>query len=389
MVPDTLLPLSIREGRALLGYLGDGDQIWVRALLDEFERLVGRPERDLRERLSEPLPLPSPVAQRRVASAVLSRFWRSAPRAPLPPREIRRAVFDEMAATAGSRPEVLKRIGERLGLDPTALAAALFADLPGERIVQPPRTVPTPTDAIRQINLTMAQAMLFRATSVRIRVEGQTRALVRLAKLRGLICTVSASSDERAPLLELSGPYALFRRTLLYGRALAAIVPPLVACPRYSLEATCIVRGQVVDFVLASGDPVSSAEQARQFDSKLEERFARQFRKVAPDWDIIREPEPVRAGNGFIFPDFLLRHRKDPVRHVLLEIVGFWTREYIDAKLAGLRRANLQNLVLCIDADRGCSEGDLPLGARIVRFKRTIDPRAVLAVLDSQHAPAP
>ena len=270
-------------------------------------------------------------------------------------------------------------------MDPTALAGALFADLPGERIVQPPRTVPTPADAIRQINLIMAQAMLFRATSVRVRVEGQTRALVRIAKFRGLICTVSAPSDGRAPLLELSGPYALFRRTLLYGRALAAIVPPLVACPRYSLDATCVVRGQVVNFVLASGDPVFSAERTHQFDSKLEERFAREFRKVAPDWDIIREPEPVRAGNGLIFPDFLLRHRKDPARRVLLEIVGFWTPEYIEAKLASLRRANLQNLVLCIDAERGCSEGDLPLGARIVRFKRTIDARAVLAMLDPRN----
>lgn len=389
MLPDALLPLSIRDGRALLGYLGDGDQAWVRALLNELERLVGRPERDLRQRLSEPLPLPSPVAQRRVASTVLRRFWRSAARAPLPPREIRRAVFDEMAGNAVSRADVLKGVGERLGMNPIALAAALFADLPGERIVQPPRTVPTTTDAIRQINLAMAQAMLFRATSVRVRAEGQTRALVRVAKLRGLICTVSASSDGRAPLLELSGPYALFRRTLLYGRALAAIVPPLVACPRYSLEATCVVRGQVVDFVLASGDPVSSGEQARQFDSKLEERFARDFRKAAPDWDIIREPEPVRAGSGLIFPDFLLRHRKDPVRRVLLEIVGFWTREYIDSKLAALRRANLTNLVLCIDADRGCSEGDLPLGARIVRFTRKIDPSAVLAILEPHNTSEP
>lgn len=65
-----------------------------------------------------------------------------------------------------------------------------------------------------------------------------------------------------------------------------------------------------------------------------------------------------------------------------MEIVGFWTREYLEKKLAALRRANLDNLVICVDADRGCSEGDLPLGARIVRFKKTIDPRAVLTLIE-------
>jgi predicted nuclease of restriction endonuclease-like RecB superfamily len=366
--------------------LSDGDQGWVRALIDELERHVGRPERELRERLAEPLPLPSPLLQRRVAAVVLSRIWRSATEAPIPPKEVRRAVFDEMAATSGSRKDVLERVGLRLGIAPAALSAALFADLPGERIVQPPGSVPTATDAIRRINLTMAQAMLFRATSVRVFVEGQTRALVRIAKLRGLICTVSVPSDRSAPYVELSGPYALFRRTLLYGRALATIVPPLVSCARFSLNATCVVRSQAVDFVLTSGDPVSSADQGRPFDSKLEERFVRQFRRAAPDWDVIREPEPVRVGDGLIFPDFLLRHRKDPGRRFLLEIVGFWTREYLEKKLAALRRANLGNLVICVDADRGCSEGDLPLGTRIVRFKKTIDPRAVLALIEPARA---
>jgi len=101
-----------------------------------------------------------------------------------------------------------------------------------------PESIPTPTEAIRRINLAMAQAMLFRATSIRVRAEGGTRALVRLAKLRGLICTVSTEAGQTAPCLELSGPYALFRRTLLYGRALATIVPPLVTCARFSLNAT-------------------------------------------------------------------------------------------------------------------------------------------------------
>lgn len=381
LLPDDLLPLRITDGQAIVGYLGDGDQAWVRALLDELERHAGRPERELRARLAEPLPLPSPYQQRRVAAAVLARAWRSMVRAAVPPREARRAVFDEMAASGSPPSEVLARVAQRLGVPAAALAAALFADLPGERIVVSPEAIFGPSEAIRRVNLTMAQAMLFRATSVRVRAEGGVRALVRLARLRGLICTVSVPPGEGPPRLEVSGPYALFRRTLLYGRALAAIVPALVACGRFSLNATCVVRGQALDFTLASGDPVSAPEQGRPFDSQLEERFARDFRRAAPDWDVIREPEPLRAGASLIFPDFLLRHRRAPGRAFLVEIVGFWTREYLEKKLAALRRTNVENLIICIDEERGCSEGDLPLGARIVRFKRRIDPLAVLALV--------
>jgi len=84
------------------------------------------------------------------------------------------------------------------------------------------------------------------------------------------------------------------------------------------------------------------------YDSKLEERFARDFRRVAPDWDLIREPEAVQAGDTLIFPDFALRHRGDG-RRWLVEIVGFWTRDYLERKLALLRVAGLRDLVLCID----------------------------------------
>ena len=383
MLPDDLLPLRIKDGQAIVGYLGDGDQTWVRALIDEIERHAGRPERELRERLGEPLPVPSPWLQRRAAALVLSRLWRSKVQSPLPPRAIRRAVFDEMAVSGGSRSEVLMRVGHRLALPAATLAAALFADLPGEKIVESPAAIPSPSDAVARINLALAQAMLFRATSVRARAEGGVRSLVRLAKLRGLICTVSIAPGDKVPLLALSGPYALFRRTVLYGRALAAIVPPLVACGRFSLNATCVVRGQALDFVLAAGDPVGAPEQGRHFDSKLEERFARDFQKAAPDWDVIREPEPLRAGAGLVFPDFLLRHRKNPARKFLVEIVGFWTKDYLEKKFAALRKANVEDLIICVDAERGCSEGELPLAARVIRFKRRIDPLAVLAVLNA------
>jgi len=126
-----------------------------------------------------------------------------------------------------------------------------------------------------------------------------------------------------------------------------------------------------------SGDPIFPAEEPKAYDSKLEERFARDLKRAAPDWDLLREPEPVPAGRSLIFPDFLLRHRLCPRRSFFIEILGFWSADYLARKLALLRAAGLNNLILCIDEARG---DDLPLpNARIVRFRRRIDPLLVLA----------
>lgn len=73
----------------------------------------------------------------------------------------------------------------------------------------------------------------------------------------------------------------------------------------------------------------------------------------------------------------------------MVEIIGFWTREYLEKKFAALRKANIENLIICVDAERGCSEGDLPLGARVVRFKRKIDPAVVLAFVNQTAGRVP
>ena len=169
----------------------------------------------------------------------------------------------------------------------------------------------------------------------------------------------------------------MFRHTLLYGRALGELVQFLPHCAHFKLRADCVLRGQVAILDVQSGDPIFPAEEPKRFDSKLEERFARDLKRAAPDWDLVREPEPVPAAGTLIFPDFLLRHRLCPQRRFFVEIVGFWSADYLARKLALLREAGLANLIVCVDETRG--DDLLPPDARIVRFRRRIDPRLVLA----------
>jgi len=263
------------------------------------------------------------------------------------------------------------------------LQDSLFADLPGERLVAAPAQPLSAVELALRCNLAVVQGMLFRATVVRIEVEGNTRVLVRHAKWRGLICAVGERSGSASATVELSGPFALFRNTRLYGRALGELVPLLAWCPRFRLRAECVFHGRRLTLQLETGDPIFPSSAARRYDSLLEERFAREFRRLAPAWDVIREPEPIAATGTLIFPDFAVQHRSDPTRRWLLEIVGFWTPDYVERKLRLYRSARLSNLILCIDEGRNCAEADLPSGARVVRYRRRVDAAAVLRVIET------
>src|SRR5437870_12894616 len=104
-----------------------------------------------------------------------------------------------------------------------------------------------------------------------IDMEGNARAVVRHAKLRGRICAVVPREGERRAALEISGPYALFRRTLVYGRALSELLPLLAWCHRFHLQAVCAVRGQQLILRLASGDPIFPGTAPRLLDSTSED----------------------------------------------------------------------------------------------------------------------
>lgn len=393
---ELLLPLEVWDGEVVVDYLAVADHPWLRALVETFDACVGRRVRELSERLREPLPVPAPYPKRQAATMVLRRLYQGKTRSPLPPPRARAALFGEAGAgPEREREEVVRAAAAGAGTSPGALWESLFADIPSEREVVAPVETPQPPDLALRTNLAVVQHLIHKSVKVTIRAEGNVRALVRLAKLRGLICTAAADETGSPParaagtLLDLSGPLSLFRRTLLYGHALADLVPPLAWCPRFHLEAFCIVRGESVRFALASGAPIFPGREPRQFDSALEERFARDFAHAAPDWELVREPEAFRAGGMLVFPDFLVRHRRDSSRRFILEIVGFWTAEYLTKKFAALRAASIHNLILCIDDDRNCAAADLPLVGSVVRYHRRLDPAAVLRAIEEMEAARP
>ena len=362
-------------------YVNVSDYPWLRALLDERERFVGRKRGEWSQRTSERLPVAAPRTKLVTALRVLDRLSKDQAASPRAPREIRAVLFRE-AATEPDRARALDRASRALGMAREAIMEALFMDLPAERTLMPLSEFVSPDQLALACNADIIAALLFKALRVRIVARGNVRAVVRHAKLMGLLCHATPSPAKDEVMLELSGPYALFRHTRIYGRALCSLVPRLAWCHSYRMEADCVLGDQNIGrLVLQSGAPVAPARELAPYDSKVEERFARSFAKLARDWDVVREPEAIPVLGALIFPDFELRHRATGERW-LLEIVGYWTAEYMQRKLATLRQAGIERLILCIDQERSCSDDLLGIDARVLRYRRNVDPRAVLAIIE-------
>ena len=116
MLPEALLPCSIQGNVVLPHFLGEHDHVWLRVLLEEYARFVGRRQRELDEHLRQPLPCASPAAKRRIAIHVLTRHWGSRRPATIPPRRARATVFAEAARSREKPAAVVASVAAALGV---------------------------------------------------------------------------------------------------------------------------------------------------------------------------------------------------------------------------------------------------------------------------------
>lgn len=365
-------------------YLGPRDEPWLALVLDEHARFLGRKRLELRERLREPLRLRVPKAKLRLALHVLERLVPDADSPRISPREVRERVFRAAARGVGTRGEVLTKVALELGTSAEELEACLLCDLAGER-----RLGALPAELSAQhlsllVNYELVARILKRATVVRLHCAGGVAALVRQAQRLGLICSVVRTPATDGVTLELSGPFALFRKTALYARALASLLPRAAACASFALEARCQARhGELAStFMVHATDPIFPTRALPREARGVDARFARDFARLGSAWQVSSEPRPLVAPGTLLFPDFELVHAGDPSRRFALEIVGFWTHRYVAEKLAHYRAAGVERVILCVDERRCCSEAELPPRARVLAFKTRIDAAQVLRLLE-------
>lgn len=370
-------------------YLTLRDHDWIEALLDVFEAAHGQARLVLRERVKA-LRLPGARPRARVAMAHLLEGLHEFERgSPLSSVALRRLVFDLAASCPPlSQTQVWQAAADKLSCRPADVEGALYADLPGERRLVAPSSALTVPRLIESYNLALLQSLVFRAQSVRARLRDRVKPVLRYARLQRLLVNVRQRED-RSVVLELSGPLSLFRHTTKYGRAMARWLPALTRGTPWALSARCRLGDGTVDVRATHRDGIATTHAPPlRFDSKVEERFFRELKKLAPDWEVTREAAPTRVvldGRvSLVCPDFALI---DPARgrRYFVEIVGFWTPGYLQhkARVIGALPPD-QPWVLCVDRTLASAESANAWLSGAFFYERRVDVPAFLAFLASK-----
>jgi hypothetical protein len=148
--------------------------------------------------------------------------------------------------------------------------------------------------------------------------------------------------------VKIDGPASLFKLTRRYGTAIARLLPVVVAGSEWVVEAKILWKytNEICDFKIESWKHryllKKPQVQAVTYDSVVEEDFAVRFDALKSGWSLKREPEPVPTGRQVIIPDFSLE--REGIK-VYLEVVGFWTLEYLLRKMEKLKKVDVDMLV--------------------------------------------
>ena len=375
MLQDRLLSFRLEGDRVAPTWLTSHDEVWLRVLVDEADAFAGRSVDAADDRIREAV---MPIARLHGAGAravlgvwcIERRRWKRRVASAVPPENIRRTVFG--LAVNRSRSEALEEASRELGLAPAEIEASLFADREGARVLVQPGSPPIPNELVERYNLSLAQALLMRSFEVVAQVRANARRVVGYAKLQGLMATF-ASHDE-GTTVTLSGPLALFHETTKYGRALAGFLPALAVTPGWSLAARIMLGGRRYELALDATAPLPKTHALpASYDSSVERRLAADIRRLGSGWELAREDTVVRVGRRLFYPDFTL---VSPRGRVLVEVVGYWTPEYLASKVEALRAVEAP-MVVCVDERH--AQRELSPRRGILTYRGRIDAATLVA----------
>lgn len=277
--------------------------------------------------------------------------------------------------------EAKQRIAAELDLPLARIEARLYADVMAFQPLESFQPYEGPDALLNRYNVAQAQACLYRATSLCIEARRDFRQIVQWAKLARLLLEIEPLSGGYR--IRLSGPASVLRHARLYGVNMARFLPALLACREWRLQAVIRTPWNTDALLTLSdrGGLRSSMPTPEDFDSSVEERFAERFGPLRDGWTLIREGAVLQDRQAVFVPDFLFRHEDGT--EVLLEIVGFWTPEYLRKKREVLRRFASHRILLAVA--ESSLRADAECGPDVIVYKKAIKPEAVIEALERRR----
>ena len=405
MLPSNLLRAKVSRGRIrpIYASLDLDTRALAERITGEFRYGMGKRKGELLERLKEVEDEGYDFKLVRGMSTLLE--WRCTfqVESALNSREARTAVFEEAskgrASSLAERNHVIETVSSQLGISPEGLERTLFSDLDDELILRDFKPL-DPELLIRYYNLCLTQTLLFKSLRVEFSASGNWKNIFREVKRLGLIYSVERDDDGAGYRVTLDGPLSLFKMTERYGTSIAKLLPQIIASNSWSIKAEILARsrGRVYSFepdceelkglITNVEKEVAGHEeqaQAKLYDSTVEERFAKSFLSYKSEWVLRREPEPLIAGTHVLIPDFSFEKYG---AKVYLEVVGFWTSEYLKRKISKLSSIANVDLIIAADESLACSKLErLKTKALVIYYKKDVPMKPIIEHLKERETP--
>lgn len=343
---------------------------------------------------------------------------------------IRQKLFKEssvrgLALSDTQRQEIIQTVADQNGLSVNDVKIIMWADREENLLLGKFDSV-TPKNLLLWYNLSLAQTLLFRCTTMKFFVEGGIywKQVLRNVKRYGLMYNLEQQPHQQntdSIRCTLEGPLNLFKMTDRYGTSMAKLLPWIIKAPTWRISGSIVRKNdegskiyqfemsntnnnnnangilQPVSEILYSDDSSNTKNQQDNntthdysFDSSLEKKFEKlflQYFNKKDDWKISREPNPLVANGKAMIPDFLFERFG---KKVYFEIVGFWTKEYLERKAAKLKAIfdkNQQkdpdiNLLVGVNSDLACSQIESISNDHVFTFKKEVSIKPVLKYLE-------
>ncbi len=313
------------------------------------------------------------------------------------------------------------QLAQELGTPWEAIEQGLYADVMAYQRLDEFTGYPDATAFLSRYNVAQLQACLYRAESMTVTATRDLKTVLRYAKLAKLLHEIvrvegvprvagvpPAGAEGLRPSIRrrdafdtrgrdardtstyritFTGPASVLRETRRYGVNFARFLPALLACKGWKMEAVVRTPWKTpAQLALSDADRFQSHLPApEEFDSSLEQSLADKFGPTRDGWQLIREGDILHEHQKTFIPDFTFRHEDGT--EVFLEIVGFWTPEYLALKRQTLCQFRRYRILLAVP-ESSVREG-ASITDRILVYKTTLKLPPLLAALEAARTGSP
>jgi len=403
VLPSDLLVARVKGGFVypLYSHFLDHELYIADQLIDIFKSHIGdergKLEREVKEIENEAFRIGCDYRFARGLAHLLYRRTKFAkPKVRISPLRARLEVFAEASRRFGGfvlnekeRSEILKTVAKRLGVSVDDLVISFEAAYEDKEVLVSFSEL-SAKELLKLYNLSLTQTLLFKALHLiaDVNISGTaTKILLFNVKKLGLMYV--AERTNYGIRLYIDGPASALVQTERYGTRIAELLPHIMTARKWKISAKVKRRGRIYKFYITSKLSYLFPKiklRRTEYDSTVEEVFHKRFQTLGSGWRIEREPEPLIARRSIFIPDFAFIKGSTKV---YLEIVGFWTREYLERKLKKLRELENVNMILAVNKKLACSKISNLGYENIIYFKDKLPAPEVYIVLKKYEKEQP